>query len=123
MEESEGFNYEYAIDEAVQLLPVFPVNDSPDVDFDAIDCEMINNIDFVDDVELPNNPIIEIIGNAVNYLLYIKLLTPFLPGMKSYATFYVSGDANNSKLVVRIKNLGCFFMIKLVLRDSKGYER
>ena len=78
MEDDEGLNYEYATDEAVQLLPVFPVNDNPDVDFDAIDCEMINNIDFVDDVELPNNPIIEIIGNLVNNILYTNLLTHFL---------------------------------------------
>lgn len=78
MEEDEGMSYEYATDEAVQLLPLFPLNENPDVDIDAIDCEMINKIDFVNDVELPNNPIIEIIGSSstlsliiIHYLIYI----------------------------------------------------
>jgi len=65
MEEEEGMSYEFATDEEVQLLPIFPVNDNPEVDFDVIDCEMINNIDFVNDVEVPNSPIIEIIGSAL----------------------------------------------------------
>ena len=74
MEEDEGMRYEYATDEAVQLLPLFPLNENPDVDIDAIDCEMINKIDFVDDVELPNNPIIEIIGSFDPLLIIIRCL-------------------------------------------------